>query len=285
MVSLKNDLAPPTAVVAAMAEEMAPLRARCTDARAHGQVTLARLDGHRVAMLVTGDGARNARLGVAALLRATPVGRLLALGVAGALSPDLAPGALVVGQQVLAIAAGKGAGETLHADGALVDRVARALPARRGVVVTSDRIADTVAEKQRLAVEARAAVGDDALAAVVDLESAIYAAAAAAAGIPWLVVRAVSDTASEALPALLNRSRDDGGAVRRSSVVRGLLGDPGALPVLMSLRRRVRDGAEALARVAGPVLAAFDDAAASGADPRADAAGPSSTSTSAAGGL
>src|SRR5581483_8501759 len=112
---------------------------------------------------------------------------------------------------------------------------------------------------------------------------AIYAAAAAAAGIPWLVVRAVSDTASEALPALLNRSRDDGGAVRRSSVVRGLLGDPGALPVLMSLRRRVRDGAEALARVAGPVLAAFDDAAASGADPRADAAGPSSTSTSAAG--
>jgi len=277
MVGVKNDLAAATAVITAMPEEMAPLRARCTDTCPHGQVTLGRLDGHRVAMLVTGDGARNARLGVAALLRATPVGRLVALGVAGALSPDLGPGALVVGEQVLAIAAGTGAGETLHADGALVDRVARALPARRGVVVTSDRIADTVAEKQWLYGEARAAVGDATLAAVVDLESAIYAAAAAAAGIPWLVVRAVSDTASEALPALLNRSRDDGGAVRRSSVVRGLLGDPGALPVLMSLRRRVRDGAEALARVAGPVLAALDDAGASGADAGGGAAGRSST--------
>ena len=50
-----------------------------------------------------------------------------------------------------------------------------------------------------------------------------YAAAAQAAAIPWIVLRAVSDRADEALPALLNRCRNDGGAVNRSRVLRGVL--------------------------------------------------------------
>ncbi|HEX4510138.1 MAG TPA: hypothetical protein VH328_08670, partial [Burkholderiaceae bacterium] len=81
-------------------------------------------------------------------------------------------------------------------------------------------------------------------------ETASYVEAAQRAGLPWTVLRAVSDTADQALPPLLNRARDDGGAVRRSSVVRGLFGDPGALPVLLSLRRRLKLCAEALARAA-----------------------------------
>ncbi len=78
------------------------------------------------------------------------------------------------------------------------------------------------------------------VAAVVDLESAAFAAAATRAGLPWVVLRAVSDTAADSVPALLNRSRDDGGAVRRGSVLRGLLTNPRALRPLLELRERVR---------------------------------------------
>jgi adenosylhomocysteine nucleosidase len=258
-----NDLNPWTAVVAAMPEEMAPLRARVTEARParcpSGELTLGHLRGRPVALLVTGDGARNARQGMAALLGALRVDRLLAIGVAGALSPDLGPGAMVIGERVLDTAASGDGDAGLLADRALVERIASILAARAAVVVTSDRIADSVAEKQRLLLRAARAGGQAAsvVPAVVDLESAAYAGAAARAGIPWLVLRAVSDTAGEALPALLNRSRDEGGAVRRTSVVRGLLGDPSALPVLLSLRRRVRDGAETLARAVEAVLPAW----------------------------
>jgi adenosylhomocysteine nucleosidase len=244
-----------TAIIAAMPEEVAPLRARLIGARPlpvrfapkAAEVILGHLDGVAIALTVTGDGARNAREGIAALLGQVQVDRLIALGVAGALSRDLGEGALVVAEQVMR--EGGEPGTPLYADEALVEGATRATGGRRGVVVTAARIADTVAEKQRLL-----GLVVPAGSAVVDLESADYIGAAARAGIPWIVLRAVSDTADESLPGLLNRSRDEGGAVRRGSVVRGLLGDPGALPALLGLRRRVQLGAEVLSRATAALL-------------------------------
>jgi adenosylhomocysteine nucleosidase len=258
-----------------MPEEVAPLRARLVGARrlsvrrdpGAAEIVLGHLDGVAVALAVTGDGARNAREGIAALLGHVEVERLIALGVAGALSRDLGEGALLVAEQVML--EGGDPGTTLRADETLVESAARATGARRGVVVTAGRIADTVAEKQRLlglVVRAGAAAPPARLgevtqgtagrdtSAVVDLESADYIGAAVRAGLPWIVLRAVSDTADEALPGLLNRCRDEGGAVRRGSVVRGLLGDPGALPALLGLRRRVQQGAEVLSRATAALL-------------------------------
>jgi hypothetical protein len=136
-------------------------------------------------------------------------------------------------------------------------------------VLTALRIADSVAEKRRLLKLAHLRDdGGEGGAAVVDLESAAYAEAAAAERIPWLVLRAVSDTADEALPALLNRALDDGGAIRRGRVLAGLLGHPAALPQLLGLRRRVRASAEVLARGVEALLAAdvFSLPAATGQD-------------------
>jgi hypothetical protein len=121
------------------------------------------------------------------------------------------------------------------------------------VIVSARRIADSADEKRRLARQAGAGL------ALVDLESAVYVAAARARAIPWLVLRAVSDRADENLPALLNRSLDAGGAVNRGRVLRGLLGDPGALPQLLALRKRVGQCAEVLARAAEAALPALAD--------------------------
>ena len=126
------------------------------------------------------------------------------------------------------------------------------------MALTASRIADTVAEKQRLMALAlaKAGQGASALSAVVDLESSAFAAVAERAGVPWTVLRAVCDRADEGVPALLNRSRDDGGSVRRGRVARGLLGNPSALPKLLALGRRVRECAEVLGRVVERALAA-----------------------------
>jgi adenosylhomocysteine nucleosidase len=241
-----------TAIVAAMPEELAPLRARLTDLRRFpcgpAEIVTARLGRVPVVLAVTGDGERNARQGMAALLAAVAIERLVVIGVAGALSRELREETLVAATEVARERGGAG----LRADQALLEMALRCAAARAAVVVSAERIADTPAEKRRLL----EAAGAGSTPVVVDLESASYVAAAVEATIPWLVLRAVSDTADQALPALLNRSRDDGGAVRRGSVLRGLLGDPGALMVLLSLRRRVGRCAEVLCRAVQSVLLA-----------------------------
>ena len=239
-----------TAVVAALPEEVRALRPHLSGVETLRLPTLAATLGHvggrPVAIVVTGDGDRNARAATAEVLGHLPVGRLLITGVAGALSPELAPGALLMADEVQSVA-----GARLAAPRALVRWAARTAGALRGVVLTARAIADTPAEKAALG--ARHAGGGP---AIVDLESMACAEVAAGAGVPWLVLRAVSDTAAEALPALLERCRDDGGAIRRGRVVRALLRQPRALPPLLALRRRV----EVCARALAPALRALLDA-------------------------
>lgn len=244
-----------TLIVSAMTEELAVLRGRVVAATpvtlpagSHRvrDVISGRLGGHPVVLAATGDGARNARQGIAALLGALPVRELLVLGISGGLTVDLREGDVVVATRVVDESTGDVPFVTAAASA--VEAAARACAARPATVVSACHLADTVAEKRRLAALAGAST------AVVDLETAGYVAAAEAAGLAWMVLRAVSDTSDEALPALLNRARDAGGAVQRGSVVRGLFGDPGALPALMSLRRRLKLCAEALARAATAVV-------------------------------
>jgi adenosylhomocysteine nucleosidase len=243
---------PVTAVVAALPEELAPLRSRVTrvERRRAGSLLLedGRLDGRRVVLAATGDGERNARVGVSALLAVTRAERLIVVGVAGALSRGLATAALVVASRVT-----DEGGWTVVGDEGQVGDVARATGGRLAVVLSAAAIADRADEKQRLA--RRLGAGD--VPAVVDLESAAYVAGAVAAGVPWLVLRAVSDTADESLPELLNRSRDAGGAVSRGRVLLGLLRDPRSLPFLLALRGRVGRCAEVLAHAVAAALPAL----------------------------
>lgn len=254
------------AVVAAMPEEVALVRARMEAVevrhlggrQARQEVRIGRLDGTPVALLVTGDGERNARRGLAALLAGASdwqLEGLIVVGIAGALSSGLATADLVVATHVVQeLAAGGlaastrdgGLGRVAVAEPSWVDSAVRVLGARPAVVVTARRIADSALEKRRLLGLAAVDAAVEVPTAVVDLESAIFAELARAAGIPWLILRAVSDTASEDLPELLNRARDAGGAVRRTHVLRGLLTNPGAISQLLTLRGRLARCAEVL---------------------------------------
>src|SRR6185295_16902075 len=132
----------------------------------------------------------------------------------------------------------------------MVQAAVRSTGGRRAVVVTAASIACTPAEKRALWHAAAAG----ARSVVVDLESAAYVAAAAAARVPWLVLRAVTDTADEELPALLERARGGDGGVSRAAVVRSLFAEPTRLaalvPALWSLRERLRRAASVLGEAA-----------------------------------
>ena len=246
-----------------MEEEVVDLRARIIGAQdvsvdgAHA--TVGSLGAEPVALAVTGDGERNARRGLSALLVARPVKRIVVVGAAGGLSADLDVGALVIADRVI----GEADGDVRQADAALVTAAAAACNGRRGIALTATRIADTADDKRRLLATAMSVLGETSAdltvrpPAIVDLESAGFAAIASRANVPWVVLRAVSDTATDSIPPLLNRSRDDGGAVRRGRVVWGLLSEPRTLLPLLALRARVRTCAQHLAQAVERTVAAL----------------------------
>jgi adenosylhomocysteine nucleosidase len=246
-----DKLSPLTGVVAAMPEEARALRAciSAAETRRLGRcdAIVGRLGGRRVALAVTGDGDANARAATAALVARLPVRRLIVIGIGGALSPELEPRALIVADDVQRVN-----GPRVVAQPELVAWAADTCGARRGRVVTAAAIIGRPAEKARLRVGQGGGVP-----AVVDLESAACAAVAEEAALPWLVLRAVCDTADEEVPELLNRCRDDRGAVDRGRVFFALLREPGALPPLLALRHRVAACAEALAAAVQSLIEAW----------------------------
>jgi len=144
-------------------------------------------------------------------------------GVAGALAPSLAVGDLVAADAVLS------GGQVLSAP-PLPPGVA-ALPAdvRRGPLLSADRVLITPEEK--------AAAHAEQGALAVEMEAAEIARAATAAGLPWAVLRAVSDTAAERLPLDFNRLRAPDGNLPIGRVAGAALAAPAAIPGLLRLGR------------------------------------------------
>lgn len=149
---------------------------------------------------LSGMGAQAARTAAEELHR-HGVTALVSFGVAGALSPDLKPGDLVLPDAIHA-------GAQLPVDVAWRDRLQNLLPAditvQNGILANSDVPLTGTKAKLDLA----QATG----ACAVDMESAAIAAVAAAVGIPFIAVRAIIDPLQFSPPeALLGAVHPDGG--------------------------------------------------------------------------
>lgn len=205
------------------------------------------LSGSSVAVAVTGDGGRSAARGAAAFLDAVPMRRLLAVGVAGGLVGDPRACTVLAGRLVW-----RRDGAPLKPAASLLE-AASAAAGRTGIVATVDALLDTPEAKRSVA-RRLAGEGLDGDPAVADLESSHYASAAEERGLPWAVLRGVSDEADEALPSFLKGCLGRDGSVVRSRVVRHLFLHPGAVPEVLRLRRRVRCCAEGLADAVERIL-------------------------------
>jgi hypothetical protein len=153
---------------------------------------------------------------------APPAGaRVVLAGVAGAIAP-LDPAKAVVAGTVV---------------GPSNEEWAPTLPGAAGGpmrVVGLDRVLASVEAKDRAARTHRA----DA----VDMESAAFAREAQARGWQWAVVRGISDTVDEAMPAGIESWVDDRGRLRIVQVVLAIMANPALLRRLHRLRSRSRAG-------------------------------------------
>lgn len=170
---------------------------------------------------------------------------LLSFGIAGGLAPGLAPGTLVLARAVVAADGARyPVDESAHA------RLRDRLDAAEGDVLGGNAIVTSRAEKAAL----HARTG----AVAVDLESAVVALAAAEAGLPFLVLRAIADPAERGLPAAARIRLKPDGAPDLGKILASLLVGPGQIGALIRLaddtRRALRTLSRAIA-AARPLLA------------------------------
>ena len=163
--------------------------------------------------------------------RLVPPALAISAGVCGALSPDLAEGALVVPEAVLGPA-----GErypTAEVPGL----------ARLGTLATVTDVVTTRAAKARLWMETAALA--------CDMESAAILEWAQARGLPAAVIRGVSDTADRGVPEDLAAVVEPDGRVRTARAVRAVLARPRAIADAMTLRSGTNAALKAVARELG----------------------------------
>jgi adenosylhomocysteine nucleosidase len=226
------------AIVAALPEEARAL-GRCLRERRRlpqGRGTIGQIGRQEVALLVTGDGARRAAEGLEQLVAAAPLRGVIGIGFAGALSEGLDSGALIVARGIVTAT-----GPLPPPHPGWVARARENCGAAEVTIVSVPTL--LVAAEQKA--EARSCVATGPAAA--DLESAAWAAAASRAGIPYLILRVVTDTADEGLPPILAKSLRDDGSVDRIRLVRSALLRPSSIRPLLRMAGRARRCARVIA--------------------------------------
>jgi len=166
---------------------------------------------------------------------------LVSFGLAGALAPSLKPGDIILSTAVIDDDRTWLSSASLRSQ---ISDLARQLGAFEGAVLGAQIVVATKADKQRAWRQTGAIA--------VDLESVVVARAAAALGIPFVVLRAIADPASRELPpaALLPLKGDGKPAI--GQVLASVMRRPQQLPTLFGVAREAR---QALAALVGPARA------------------------------
>ena len=172
----------------------------------------------------------------------SPYWGVVSFGIAGGLDPSLEPGDVLIGTAV-------SHGERRHCaqnglSAALtINLKRRYLEVATGAFAGSDRAVIRIEDKAAL----RARTG----AAAVDMESHVVADWAARHGLPFSILRVVSDPAHRALPALAANALKPDGRIDMGRVMVGLARRPRQLSALADAGRDARAAFAALGRCGG----------------------------------
>jgi adenosylhomocysteine nucleosidase len=126
------------------------------------------------------------------------------------------------------------------------------VPVHNGIAITTDEIIWRAESKRTLA-----ATLEPNEIGIVDMESTAIAGVCARRGLPFLIVRSITDLLDEDLPLNFNLYRREDGRVDSARIVKAALIRPRALLGLMELRRRSELCANRMAdfvRVLAPLI-------------------------------
>ncbi|WP_084355843.1 phosphorylase family protein [Novosphingobium lentum] len=203
------------------------------------------VSGEGVRIVAGGGSADRLARELAAL--APGAAGIISFGMAGALDPALRLGDWVVGDCVTGAFEGP-------CDPRWVAALMRALPRpHRGACYADGHL---IADPMR-----KRALHDRHSALAADMESHLAARVAADAGLPFAILRCVSDTADATLPPAIAASMKPGGGLALGAVLGSLVAHPGQLPALVHTVAGFNRAFRALgdgAREAGPRLG-FDN--------------------------
>lgn len=180
-------------------------------------------DGHDFVLALSGIGRPNARKATERLLNDFPVSAIVSFGVAGALVEGFALGEIAIATRVTSET-----GDEVPCDDGLNGTIASVvdelrLPFRRTASVTVDRVISEPAEKADLHRKSGAKI--------VEMESLAIGQVATAAGIPFAVVRAISDLDKTRLPDFSKFMQDH--QINSRRLIRHLLTRPGDIRPLL----------------------------------------------------
>jgi len=160
---------------------------------------------------------------------------LVSFGIAGALKPGLRAGDIVLSTEVVDEDRRWLSSESLRPRiSELVDQIG----AIEGPVLGAQIAVGTKRDKRRAWRETGAIA--------VDLESVVVARAAAALGIPFVVLRAIADPAVRDLPPAALLPLADDGTPALGTVLASVLRRPKQLPTLLAVAREARQALQAL---------------------------------------
>ena len=170
----------------------------------------------------------------------------ISLGFGGAVTPELPHGALVLGETLWQYDPESGALEELQAPPTpvalanLVERLmAAGLPAYLGSLVTTPGIINKARQGRALS---------HLLHPVLDLETSAAVTSLQAQNIPFLALRAVTDTSEEEIPDFISQAIREGKKPTASTALAWLTADPRRLANLLSLWRHSRLAGKHLAQ-------------------------------------
>lgn len=187
------------------------------------------LGGREVVLAQSGMGHGHAGACARQLLKSERPALLVAAGFAGGLSHELEPGEALVASEVILLEgqSHKRWSVRLNLEGH-----------RTHVVASPDRVIRFRHEKRELALSTGAHA--------VDMESGSVVRVAEEAGIPWLVVRSLTDGAQEDLPMDFGSFTTQKGMPHKSRIVLHAIVRPRTLWGLMRLGRRTAQAARSL---------------------------------------
>jgi adenosylhomocysteine nucleosidase len=206
----------PWVVVGALRREIIPIRKLCR---------------RELIFLEAGMGCENTERSLRKFIRDQPVAAVLGIGLAGALSPFLEIGDLVIGQEIR--------GPSLITPPAALAKAAYqlllgGLRVHLGTLITRNQMICTAEGKSQIAASLTAdRVG------CIDMESWAIARVCQESGIPYVIVRCISDVWNEDLPLNFNLFCLPDGNLDDHRIVISALMHPSCIWGLWELRRHV----------------------------------------------